>query len=239
MTQYDLLQTMRRPQVDDLAVNEYGDRAYGTPESTLWNDAYERARARIDNPRYLAPGITYNGHSGNIDSPELVNEQVFKPLDEAFRPETTRDMALQAQIAHQQALERQAAERMGLMTTEFGSRQADRTARRDAAINRPPPMSPQDYYESRAAAKKAADLSVLMRDPAHTATPEEITYRESLVKRAKQLQKPTMTATNQVSFAPIAAPTSPINGRIRVRGPNGQTGTVSAGVVLPSGWTSE
>lgn len=92
MTQRDFdLLALRRPSMDDLAVNEYGDRVYGTPEATLWADALERARARIENPRFLASGIALDGVSGNIDSPEIVNEEIFTPLQNAIMPRQVID----------------------------------------------------------------------------------------------------------------------------------------------------
>ncbi len=142
MTQQDLLYLMRKPQLDDLATNEYGDRAYGAinPEGQAFAAAYEQAKARSEHPRYLAPGITYNGRSGNIDAPELLDEQIFKPLEAAFRPDSTRDLALQAQIAHQRELERQTDERHKMMAVNLASLQADREARREALLNKPPEM---------------------------------------------------------------------------------------------------
>jgi len=88
MTNQDLaLMFGSRRNSDEIAPNQYGDRWYGTPESTLFNDAYEKSQARIESPRWLAPGISYEGRTGNIDTPEIVSEELVSPLLTTFHPQ--------------------------------------------------------------------------------------------------------------------------------------------------------
>jgi hypothetical protein len=104
MTQREFEQAMamRGARMDDLAVSGYGDRAYGTPEETIWNDAFERARVRIANPRWEGLGTV----PGGLDSPENVGREVFQPVLEAFEPQ----MAVASEVARNRTgldLERQ------------------------------------------------------------------------------------------------------------------------------------
>ena len=83
--EYEMMQSNRFTPPN---ITEFGGTLVATtPEETIWNQAFEQARARIENPRWLAPGLSYEGQTGNIDAPEMVNEQVFTPIVEAFHPE--------------------------------------------------------------------------------------------------------------------------------------------------------
>lgn len=226
MTQQDLLYLMRRPQVDDLAVSGYGDRVYGTPEATLWNDAYERARARIENPRFLAPGITYEGRSGNIDAPEIVNEEVFQPLVEAFRPETYRDRVLN-----------QAQERLDLKRQEV---MAPKTTigRLLYELDQLPEGDPRipDYE---AQIKKLAVMPGGLRMSARIGNPIFGPTVSGPIADVQAFQRTNSPIASTPAFTPL--PTSPAGTikRVRVIGPNGQRGTVQEGDVLPAGWSLE
>lgn len=83
--QLDMMQAMR---MVPPGITEFGGTLVATtPEETLWNEALAKAQARINNPRWLPEGVSYDGVSGNIDSPDIVARELFTPLQNAFHPE--------------------------------------------------------------------------------------------------------------------------------------------------------
>lgn len=205
MTQQDLLYLMRKPQLDDLAVNQYGDRAYGTPEATLWNDAYERARARIEKPRF--------GALGNMDAPEIVNEEIFSPLEEAFRPESSRDLAIRSQIAHQQELERLANERLKLAALRQNENDFDTITEEYPAVEAKPEVP---AHEVGVWNPFVANRMI----PAVPAVP--YVPPRKVVRRIPRGAPVDFGGTNTVTFAPTPLPTAPRPTTSKVVIQNGQ-----------------
>lgn len=220
----------RPPAIDDLAVNEYGDRAYGTPASTIWADAYERARARLENPRVLPPGMSFDGNTGNIDSPERVTEEIFQPVQEALHPlqameerpkpltdldrsliESRRaDIALnrdkEARIAFNDEAQRRLAERAAL--EEFNARSAKTSLElskgKQAAMK----------FQLQTSIKAAEDALVKARkngDPdAEQAALEQLAALEDELAGAprRRITAPAMSAPAMPT--PVARPVAPV-----------------------------